>query len=57
MFLFSGDLGSGSDLEGNLFALIMVLTAIIADIERNIAHILATHKSNTTISNYFCAIG
>lgn len=32
IFLFSGDLGSGGDLEGNSIAIIMVLIAIIADI-------------------------
>lgn len=32
IFLFSGDLGSGGDLEGNPIAIIMVLIAIIADI-------------------------
>ncbi len=32
MFLFSGDLGSGGDLEENPFAIIMVLIAIVADI-------------------------
>lgn len=32
IFLFSRDLGSGADLEGNSIAIIMVLIAIIADI-------------------------
>ena len=32
IFLFSGDLSSGGDLEGNSIAIIMVLIAIIADI-------------------------
>ncbi len=32
IFLFSGDLGSGGDLEGNSIAIIMMIVAIIADI-------------------------
>lgn len=32
IFLFSGDFGSGGDLEGNSIAIIMVFIAIIADI-------------------------
>lgn len=46
IFLFSGDLGSGGDLEGNSIAIIMVIVAIIADIAL-VGHIISACIKNS----------